>query len=95
LSRHKFLLPAIVACALFIENMDSTVIATSLPAIATDLHVEPIALKLALTPYLLRLAVFIPVRGRVADRFRATPPFTRALARFPSRSPALGSRLCD
>jgi hypothetical protein len=27
-----------VACALFMENLDSTVIATSLPAIAKDLH---------------------------------------------------------
>jgi len=89
LSRHKFLLPAIVACALFIENMDSTVIATSLPAIATDLHVEPIALKLALTTYLLSLAVFIPVSGWVADRFGARHTFTVAIAVF-----LLGSLAC-
>ncbi|HET7132311.1 MAG TPA: MFS transporter, partial [Gammaproteobacteria bacterium] len=43
------LLPLIVACALFIENMDSTVLSTSLPAIANDLATDPIALKLALT----------------------------------------------
>jgi len=89
LSRHKFLLPAIVACALFIENMDSTVIATSLPAIATDLRVEPIALKLALTTYLLSLAVFIPVSGWVADRFGARDTFTVAIAVF-----LLGSLAC-
>ena len=40
-----------VACALFMENLDSTVIATSLPAIAKDLHEDPISLKLALTSY--------------------------------------------
>ena len=47
------LLPLIVACALFVENMDSTVLSTSLPAIAADLATDPIALKLALTTYLL------------------------------------------
>ena len=76
------LLPLIVACALFIENMDSTVLSTSLPAIAADLGTEPIALKLALTTYLLALAVFIPVSGWVADRFGAQSTFMSAIAVF-------------
>jgi len=76
------LLPLIVACALFIENMDSTVISTSLPAIAKDLATDPIALKLALTTYLLALAVFIPVSGWVADRFGARPTFMTAIGVF-------------
>jgi EmrB/QacA subfamily drug resistance transporter len=83
------LLPLIVACALFIENMDSTVISTSLPAIASDLGADPIALKLALTTYLLSLAVFIPVSGWVADRFGARPTFTTAIGVF-----LLGSVAC-
>ena len=41
--------PLILAVALFMEQMDSTVIATSLPAIAADIGTSPIALKLALT----------------------------------------------
>lgn len=76
------LLPLIVACALFIENMDSTVISTSLPAIAKDLATDPIALKLALTTYLLALAVFIPISGWVADRFGARPTFMSAIGVF-------------
>jgi MFS family permease len=76
------LLPLIVACALFIENMDSTVLSTSLPAIAIDLGTDPIALKLALTTYLLSLAVFIPVSGWVADRFGARSTFMTAIAVF-------------
>ena len=76
------MLPLIVACALFIENMDSTVLSTSLPAIAGDLGTEPIALKLALTTYLLSLAVFIPVSGWVADRFGARTTFMTAIAVF-------------
>ena len=82
-------LALIVACALFIENMDSTAIATSLPAIAADLGTEPIALKLALTAYLLALAVFIPVSGWVADRFGARSTFMAAIAVF-----LLGSLAC-
>ncbi|WP_372012513.1 MFS transporter [Pseudoxanthomonas sp. 10H] len=76
------LLPLIVATALFIENMDSTAIATSLPQIAADLGTEPIALKLALTTYLLALAVFIPVSGWIADRFGARRTFVAAIAVF-------------
>jgi EmrB/QacA subfamily drug resistance transporter len=62
--------------------MDSTVLSTSLPAIAADLGAEPIALKLALTTYLLSLAVFIPVSGWVADRFGAQSTFMTAIAVF-------------
>jgi len=80
--KRKRLLPLIVACALFIENMDSTAIATSLPMMAHDLGTEPIALKLALTAYLLALAVFIPVSGWIADRFGARSIFMTAIAVF-------------
>ncbi len=76
------LLPLVVASALFIENMDSTVISTSLPAMSTDLGTDPIALKLALTAYLVSLAVFIPISGWVADRFGARPTFMTAIAVF-------------
>src|SRR6476469_4486589 len=89
LLRPTRLLPLIVACALFIENMDSTVLSTSLPAIARDLGTGPIALKLALTTYLLSLAVFIPVSGWVADRFGARRTFASAIFVF-----LLGSLAC-
>lgn len=80
--KRERLLPLIVATALFIENMDSTAIATSLPAMAADLGVEPVALKLALTSYLLALAVFIPISSWVADRFGARPTFMTAIGVF-------------
>lgn len=79
---RPMLVPLIVATALFMENMDSTVLATSLPAIAHDLRVDPIALKLALTSYLVSLAVFIPVSGWMADRFGARTIFRAAIAVF-------------
>ena len=83
------LTPLIIATALFMENMDATVISTSLPAIAQDLLVDPVALKLALTSYLVSLAVFIPISGWMADRFGARRIFRSAILVFMA-----GSVLC-
>jgi EmrB/QacA subfamily drug resistance transporter len=71
------------------ENMDSTVITTSLPAIATDIGESPLALKLALTSYLVSLAVFIPISGWVADRYGSRSVFAVAIVVFMG-----GSLLC-
>lgn len=76
------ILPMILAVALFMENMDSTVIATSLPVIAADIGTSPVALKLALTAYLVSLAIFIPVSAYMADRFGARRVFRVAIAVF-------------
>src|SRR5436190_15659173 len=78
----KRIVPLIVAVALFMENMDSTVIATALPAIAADIGTNPLALKLAITSYLLSLAIFIPASGWVADRFGTRTVFRAAIAVF-------------
>ncbi|MEQ6292471.1 DHA2 family efflux MFS transporter permease subunit [Vogesella sp. GCM10023246] len=86
---RSMLTPLIIATALFMENMDATVIATSLPAIAVDLGVDPIALKLALTSYLVSLAVFIPLSGWMADRYGARRVFRAAIVVF-----SAGSLLC-
>jgi EmrB/QacA subfamily drug resistance transporter len=77
-----WLLPMVVASALFMENMDSAVIATSLPVIARDLGHDPVVLKLALTNYLLSLAVFIPISAWCADRFGARQVFQCAITVF-------------
>ena len=79
---YNRILPLIVATALFMENMDSTVIATSLPAIARALDTNPLALKLAVTSYLLSLAIFIPASGWTADRFGARNVFRAAIGVF-------------
>jgi EmrB/QacA subfamily drug resistance transporter len=76
------LVPLILAVSLFMENMDSTVIATSLAAIAADIGSDPIALKLAMTSYLLALAIFIPITGWMADRFGGRKIFQIALLIF-------------
>jgi EmrB/QacA subfamily drug resistance transporter len=79
----------IVAAALFMENLDSTVITTALPEIARSMNEDLLRLNLAVTSYLLSLAVFIPLSGWVADRFGARTIFRAAIAVF-----TLGSVLC-
>ncbi|WP_262028854.1 DHA2 family efflux MFS transporter permease subunit [Microvirga sp. Mcv34] len=80
--RQSRLLPLIIATALFMENTDSTVISTSLPMIAQSLGTDPIALKLALTSYLVSLAIFIPISGWMADKYGARTIFTTAIGVF-------------
>ncbi len=85
---RALLTPLIVAASLMMETIDSTVISTSLPIIAADLKTDPLSLKLAMTTYLLSLAVFIPASGWIADRFGAKRVYCAALVIF-----ALGSVL--
>lgn len=75
-------LPLVIATALFMENMDSSIIATSLPAMAKDLGTSPVALKLAFTTYLLSLTVFLPVSSWISDKFGAKLIFRWAIVVF-------------
>ncbi len=79
----------IVACALFMQNLDGTVVATALPAMARSFGADPLRMNIALTSYLLSLAVFIPASGWFADRYGARTVFRAAIAVF-----TLGSVLC-
>jgi len=79
----------IVACALFMQNLDSTVIATALPTMARAFGADPVRMNVALTSYLLSLAVFIPASGWMADRFGTRTVFRAAIAVF-----TVGSVLC-
>ena len=88
--RNKARLTAlIVASALFMEQLDGTVLATALPTMARSFHVDALHMNVALTSYLLSLAVFIPVSGKMADRFGSRTVFGAAIALF-----TLGSILC-
>ena len=79
----------IVASAFFMQNLDSTVIATALPTMARAFGADPVHMNVALTSYLLSLAVFIPASGWVADRYGGRNVFRLAIAVF-----TLGSILC-
>ena len=84
-------IPLIVGCALFMQMLDTTIIATALPAMAQSLGQEPTRLNLAITAYLLSLAVFIPISGWVADRYGARTVFAAAIAVFTASSLLCGA----
>ncbi|MGB9151978.1 MAG: DHA2 family efflux MFS transporter permease subunit [Alphaproteobacteria bacterium] len=86
---RNFVVPLVVACALFMEQMDSAIIATALPRISQSLHTDPLHLNLAITSYMFSLAVFIPLSGWIADRFGARTVFRSAIVVF-----TLGSIAC-
>jgi len=79
---RQILVPLVVACAMFMQNLDSTVIATALPTIAHSLGESPLRLNVAITCYLFSLAVFIPISGWTADRFGARRVFSAAIVVF-------------
>lgn len=82
-------LPWLVAVALFMENLDATIVNTAVPTMSASLGVEPLSLKAVLTSYTLSLAVFIPISGWAADRFGTCRVFRWAVTLF-----LLGSLLC-
>ena len=85
----KRLLPWLVAIAVFMEALDTTILNTAVPAIAEALRVAPLSMKAVLSSYTLSLAVFIPVSGWMADRYGTRRVFSSAIAIF-----TVGSVLC-
>lgn len=85
-SLKQALLPWIIAIAFFLDNLDASILNIAIPAMATSLHIYPLALKLAITSYLISLAIFIPLSGWLADRFGMRNIFAVSVALF-----ALGS----
>lgn len=79
----------IIAVALFMQNLDSTVVATALPVMAKNFRVDPLYMSVAITSYLISLSVFIPASGWIADRFGARQVFRTAVVIF-----TIGSILC-
>src|SRR5271168_1524000 len=79
---YRTVLPFIVAATYFMEYLDTTVIATALPQMARSFSVEPNAVSLGMTAYMLTLAVCIPVSGWVADRFGSRSVFGAAILIF-------------
>jgi EmrB/QacA subfamily drug resistance transporter len=85
----KRYLPWVVASALFMEQLDSTIVNTAVPSMAASLQVAPLSLKAVVTSYILALAVCIPISGWMADRFGSRRVFAIAVATF-----TLSSALC-
>jgi EmrB/QacA subfamily drug resistance transporter len=87
------ILPWVVASALFMEQLDSTIVNTGIPAMAASLNVTPLSLKAVVTSYILALAVSIPVSGWLADRFGTRRVFMFAIGLFTLSSIACGLAL--
>jgi len=85
----KRYLPWVVATALFMEQLDSTIVNTAVPAMAASFQVPALSLKAVVASYILSLAVGIPVSGWVADRYGTRRVFASAVAVF-----TLASVLC-
>jgi EmrB/QacA subfamily drug resistance transporter len=82
-------LALVVGAAFFMEQMDTTILMTSLPQMAHDLGVTPLRMNLAITAYLISLVVFIPASGQLSDRYGARRVFRTAMVMF-----ALSSAIC-
>ncbi|MGZ5188123.1 MAG: MFS transporter [Kaistella sp.] len=85
----KKILPFILATAIFMQMLDSTILNTSLPSIAKDLHESPLNMQNAIISYVLTLALFMPVSGFLADKFGTKKVFIFAIVVF-----SLGSLFC-
>jgi len=86
----KRVLPFILATAIFMQMLDSTILNTSLPAIAYDLHEAVVDMHLAIVSYVLTVALLMPVSGFLADRYGTRRIFIASLVLF-----ALGSLACS
>lgn len=76
------IIPYIVGCALFMQMLDSTVVATALPMMAASLNTDAIRMNTIITSYLLAVAVFVPVSGWAADKWGARRVFIAAILLF-------------
>ncbi|MCT3719541.1 MFS transporter [Elizabethkingia anophelis] len=88
-SSTKKLLPVILATAIFMQMLDSTILNTSLPSIAKDLQESPLNMQNTIISYVLTLAVFMPVSGFLADKFGTKKVFISSLILF-----SIGSLFC-
>ncbi|HBR12364.1 MAG TPA: MFS transporter [Chryseobacterium sp.] len=86
----KKILPLILATAIFMQMLDSTILNTSLPSIARDLQESPLNMQNAIISYVLTLALFMPVSGFLADKFGTKKIFISSLVVF-----SLGSLFCS
>lgn len=86
----KKVLPIILATSIFMQMLDSTILNTSLPSIAKDLHESPLDMQNAIISYVLTLALFMPVSGFLSDKFGTKKVFIFALVLF-----SLGSLFCS
>ena len=82
-------LPLLLAMAIFMQMLDTTILNTALPQIAHDLNTSALNMQSVLVAYTLTLALLTPISGYLSDKFGTRRVFLVAIVLF-----ALGSVLC-
>jgi EmrB/QacA subfamily drug resistance transporter len=72
----------LVAGAFFMEILDATIITPAIPLIATSFGIDAVDVNVAISAYLVTVAVLIPASGWMADRFGIRRVFIAAIAVF-------------
>jgi len=89
LTRIPLALALVVAGTRFMEILDGTILASAAPAMSRTLDVPVVAINVAITTYLITIAVFMPISGHLADRYGGRRVFLAAIVGF-----TLASGLC-
>ena len=72
----------LVAGAFFMEILDATIITPAIPRIAESFRVDAVDVNVAISAYLVTVAVLIPASGWMADRLGTRQVFLAAIATF-------------
>lgn len=82
MEKKSLYISLIVGGTFLIENIDGTVITTSLPEIAKAFNTNPAHMSISVSAYVIMLAVFIPVSGWITERFGMKKVFGTAILGF-------------
>ncbi|WP_429507836.1 MFS transporter [Pseudomonas sp. 2835] len=72
----------IIGCALLMELIDSTVVMTALPQMASEFGAPSVRMNLVVSLYMLAAALAVPVSGWAADRYGPRRVFVLAIVLF-------------
>ncbi|WP_058834192.1 multidrug transporter subunit MdtD [Luteimonas abyssi] len=76
----------LVAAAVFMQMLDTTIVNTALPSMAVDLGQPPLRMQMVVVAYALTVALLIPASGWLADRFGTRRVFFVAITVFTAGS---------
>ena len=79
----------LVAVAVFMQMLDTTIVNTALPSMAASLNESPFRMQAVVVAYALTVAMLIPASGWLADRLGTRRVFVAAIVLF-----TLGSLAC-
>lgn len=85
-ARQAKIVALVVAVSFFMQILDGTIVATSLPQMAASFGVQPVSMSIGITVYMLTGSAFIPLSGWLGDRFGARRTFLISIAVFTGAS---------